>query len=133
MPELISDDRAARPLRICDVCGVVDDHPRHLHSAGAGEIEVNGANLRRVLADDSLDADTKARIVEDIVDTTTQLRHPQCCKAVGCPDGSCNLLPDDLHGAALLEHIESGAHTAAVEKSRAVREAALQTQIAAEA
>ena len=79
-------------------------------------------------------AETKRdALIADIVDTTTQLRHPQCCKAVGCPDGSCNLLPDDLHGAALLEHIESGAHTAAVEKSRAVREAALQTQIAAEA
>lgn len=101
-PERISLDR---PLRICDVCGGVDDHPRHVLAAGIGEIPVNQANLAKVLGDDSLSADDKARIVADIVDTTTQLRHMDCCRSVGCPDGSCNSLPEGLTGAALVEHI----------------------------
>jgi len=100
--ERISPDR---PLRICDVCGGVDDHPRHLVAAALGEIPVNQANLAKVLADNSLDPDTKAAIVADIVDTTTQYRHFDCCTNVGCPDGTCDRLPNSLTGTALLDAI----------------------------
>lgn len=105
MAERISPDR---PLRICDVCGGVDDHARHVLAAGVGEIPVNQENLSRVLADDSLDPDTKAALVADIIDTTTQLRHIDCCRNVGCPDGTCNIiLPAhvSLTGAEQLEYI----------------------------
>jgi hypothetical protein len=101
--ERISSDR---PLRICDVCGGVDDHPRHVLAAAVGEIPVNQENLSKVLADDSLSPDDKAAIVADIVDTTTQLRHMDCCRSVGCPDGTCNAMPA-LKGADLLAHLES--------------------------
>lgn len=103
----ISVERIAsdRPLRICDVCGGVDDHPRHMLAASPGEIPVNQANLSKVLADESLDPDTKAAVIADIVDTTTQLRHMDCCRLTGCPDGTCNSLPS-LTGAALMSHIQ---------------------------
>jgi hypothetical protein len=94
-----------RPLRICDVCGQVDDHPRHLVAAALGEIPVNQENLSRVLADASLDTDTKAALIADIVDTTTQDRHFDCCTNVGCPDGTCDRHPNELTGTALLEAI----------------------------
>jgi hypothetical protein len=101
--ERISPDRK---LRICDVCGGVDDHPRHVLAAGLGEIPVNEANLAKVLADDSLTAEEKAAIVADIVDTTTQLRHLDCCTTVGCPDGTCNRHSNDLKGGELLAAIQ---------------------------
>ena len=114
--ERISPDRA---LRICDVCGGVDDHPRHTLAAGQGEIPVNQANLAKVLDDTSLSTADKARIVADIVDTTTQLRHMDCCRQVGCPDGTCNTLPAGLSGSALLEHI-TGEPVASIVETPAV-------------
>jgi hypothetical protein len=98
-----------RPLRICDVCGGVDDHPRHSHVEAPGVVPVNQEHLTKVIADESLSAADRARIVADIVDTTTQLRHMDCCRAVGCPDGTCNVLPP-VTGAALLDHIQSVVH-----------------------
>ena len=100
--ERISPDR---PLRICDVCGGVDDHPRHALAAARGEIPVNQANLAKVMDDTALSTEDRARIIADIVDTTTQLRHMECCARVGCPDGTCNTIPAGLSGTALLEHI----------------------------
>jgi len=105
MAERISPDRA---LRICDVCGGVDDHPRHVLAAGVGEIPVNEDNLKKVLADNTLDVDDKARIVADIIDTTTQLRHLDCCRNIGCPDGSCDIIVPhgtNVIGAEMLDHI----------------------------
>ena len=99
-----------RALRICDVCGGVDDHPRHILAAGVGEIPVNQENLAKVLADESLAPEDKARIVADIVDTTTQLRHMDCCTNVGCPDGTCNRHSNDLKGGALLDAIQAVDH-----------------------
>ena len=107
MAERISPDR---PLRICDVCGGVDDHARHVLAAGVGEIPVNQENLSKVLADTTLDPDTKAALVADIIDTTTQLRHIDCCRNIGCPDGTCNIvLPAHvaLTGAEQLEYIQT--------------------------
>jgi hypothetical protein len=38
-----------RPMRMCDSCGQIDDHPRHVHGTGEGEAnttpEIIGAAL----------------------------------------------------------------------------------------
>jgi hypothetical protein len=54
-------------------------------------------------------------VIADLLDTSIQLRHMDCCAGVGCPDGSCNVIhamtPGDktLTGKDLLKHLTSGA------------------------
>jgi hypothetical protein len=95
-----------RQMRICDVCGQVDNHPRHEFMA-PGAFPVNQANLTKVMGLSGLSDATKAKIVADIVDTGTQQRHFDCCSTVGCPDGTCNAHSNDLKGAALLAAIQA--------------------------
>lgn len=101
--------KEVRPLRICDVCGQVDDHPRHVFVTAG--LPVNSDHLQSVLSMD-LDPDVRSTIAADVVDTTTQLRHMDCCREVGCPDGTCNAIAEtgaaDLKGAALVKHLTSG-------------------------
>ena len=97
-----------RPMRICDVCGQVDDHPRHIVAFPPDTLPVNQAQLAAVLDMDWLTSEERAKIVADIVDTSTQLRHMDCCTTVGCPDGTCDVHSNDLTGAALLAEILGG-------------------------
>jgi hypothetical protein len=80
-------------IRVCDVCGAFDDHPRHVFAAAPGEFPVNEAHLAAALAltDDDFTAEERAHLVTTIVDTTEQDRHMDCCLAAGCPDGSCSV------------------------------------------
>ena len=104
-----------RPLRICDVCGQVDDHPRHLVMYAPDTVPVNQEHLASVIAMDGVSAEDKASIIADIIDTTTQYRHMDCCRSLGCvPEGAedgttkpgpCMNMPD-LQGPALLAHIQ---------------------------
>lgn len=99
-----------RPLRICDVCGTVDSHPRHVFVTS--RLPVNQEHLDAVLADESLSVDA-SQLVRDITDTTVQQRHMDCCRGAGCPDGACDAvlatLPAPAIGAKLVEHLTSGA------------------------
>lgn len=98
-----------RPLRVCDVCGQVDTDPRHVF--GTEGLVPNQAHITAVIGRDDIPAEDRARIVEEILDTTTQQRHPDCCHAAGCPDAG---LPTDcavlaatgLTGDALLAFIK---------------------------
>lgn len=88
-----------RPLRICDVCGGVDDHPRHVLAAAVGEIPVNSEHAKAVLAMSDLSEEERQKLVDDIFDTSTQLRHMDCCAQVGCPDGSCDEIIKAMPGS----------------------------------
>jgi hypothetical protein len=101
-----------RPLRVCDVCGGVDDHPRHTI---AGEKGTAGPPLRSsvaaVMGNESLTTEQKAAALEDLYDTSSQLRHMDCCRKVGCPSGTCDHVAelggvDGVTGADLLAHLE---------------------------
>jgi hypothetical protein len=70
-------------LRICDVCGVIDDLPRHVH--GTFGLEINQAHISAVLDRSDLASDERARIIAEISDTTLQQRHFTCCAETGCP------------------------------------------------
>lgn len=100
-----------RLLRICDVCGQVDDHPRHVF--GTIGLEPNMDHVEAVVAMEDLAPEDRARIVSEILDTTTQYRHPDCCHEAGCPDAGqatdcARLAATGLVGPALLKFILEG-------------------------
>lgn len=103
----VTVDPVARPVRVCDVCGGVDNHPRHV-------ISVDDATPpSKELVDKIVKNAAKASgaslsdLLSDLYDRTLQLRHMDCCRSVGCPSGDCDSLPD-IQGSELLMHIKSG-------------------------
>ena len=78
-------------LRICDICGVVDDLPRSVVTCTPQEAPpVNQKMLTAVLDNPDLDAETKAAIVADLSDNTLMLRH--------LPEVECAPFGDGPHG-----------------------------------
>ncbi len=100
-----------RAVRVCDLCGGVDDHPRH--SLLGGEPGAHSApspeTVRKVSsAIAGLDAETGDRLLAELLDTGTTDRHLDCCRTAGCPTGDCDRRTagaKDLRGAALLDHL----------------------------
>jgi len=97
-----------RLLRICDVCGVIDDEPRHQFVTVG--VPVNQEHVSAVLGRSDLDDTTRSRILSDIFDTNVQQRHMSCCHDAGCPDaggpGDCApFAATGLTGAELLDFI----------------------------
>lgn len=122
------------PLRICDACGVVDDYPRHQHDAGPQTAPLHAANVRKVAQATDLTDTQKDSILAGILDHTTVQLHHVCCRAQGCPDGTCDLIPATITDVAeVTSHIESGALTADHEALVAQQEAVAQAELAAAA
>lgn len=99
-----------RPLRICEVCGGVDDHPRHVYGVAEGDgvtdPEVAALAISNVKSPGDLPA-----IIAQVQDTSTIMRHMDCCREAGCPDGTCHIVTagaESLRGAKLLAHIQGG-------------------------
>lgn len=86
-----------RPVRVCDLCGGVDDHPRHVIDGTDPDAQVVAAPtddiVNRVL--DAAPAADRARLLRDLMDTASSDRHLDCCAAAGCP-----LPADDEHNCA---------------------------------
>lgn len=102
-----------RPKRICDGCGAIDDHPRHVVAFAPDEAPApNAEHVKAAMNAKGLTDDEKVAVIADINDTTLQLRHMDCCRSAGCPDRSCDAIADtgarDLRGPALLKHLTSG-------------------------
>lgn len=107
--ENIGDDR---PLRVCDLCGGVDDHPRHVIAGAVRDTfpRVSDDVVDRVMA--NAPAEHRGRLVRDLLDTGSSDRHLDCCRDTGCPDGSCDLVTEGaegLTGAGLLDHLQVNA------------------------
>lgn len=105
-----------RPQRVCDSCGQVDDHPRHvIHYAPGTAPAPDPALVARVAGNQELTQEVRDSVIADLLDTSVQLRHMDCCSGAGCPDGSCNVIhamtpgEEVLRGNDLLEHLTSGA------------------------
>lgn len=101
-----------RPVRVCDVCGGIDDHPRHVIAGDPGTHAPAPAIVRAVIdGGQAYRAEVANALLEDLLDTSSQYRHLDCCRSVGCPGGSCDVagqLVDgaaDLRGADLLAHL----------------------------
>jgi hypothetical protein len=98
-----------RPLRVCDLCGGVDDHPRHTIAGNLrGVFQPSDAALDQVVA--KAPEDQRTRLVRELMDTTSTDRHLQCCRDAGCPNGTCGLVlmdvDDEVIGAELLNHLD---------------------------
>lgn len=99
-----------RPYRLCDSCGGVDDHPRHVH--GLGPDGPNPTAVKAALAAVGNAGDNLEDILVQIQDVSTQVKHQDCCRTDGCPDGSCYeigaLGGEGKIGEELLAVLESG-------------------------
>jgi hypothetical protein len=101
-------DEETRPLRMCDSCGGVDDHPRHVYSQGPGDAPTSDEVAEKALLNAS--PETYREILRQVRDDSVTQKHMDCCKADGCPDGTCNIVTEgaeDLKGADLVEHLVS--------------------------
>lgn len=106
-----------RPGRVCDLCGGFDDHPRHViaHSPGAVAVMADPALVQALARAVDFATPDGAAALADLMDTSVQLRHMDCCRDAGCPDGSCGEIhastpgKDTLRGPKLLAHLTSGA------------------------
>lgn len=101
-----------RPLRVCDLCGGVDDHPRHVIAGAIRDVFPRVADevVDRVLVN-APEAE-RGRLLRDLLDTASSDRHLDCCREAGCPDGSCGLVTagaEQLRGPDLLNHLMSAA------------------------
>jgi len=96
-----------RALKVCDACGGVDDHPRHILSGAAGLVSAPSAETARAVMANA-PADDADRLLAELLDTSTVELHRDCCRERGCPTGECPELTagaEDKRGAALLEHL----------------------------
>lgn len=99
-------DTERRPLRVCDACGGIDDHPRHSFVSGPEQpFPADPAWIDAVVASEEMSGEEKRDALAVLHDETWQMRHMACCAAAGCPTGDCNGLPD-LEGDELLAHIQ---------------------------
>lgn len=101
-----------RMLRVCDLCGGVDDSPRHVIAGGVPDQfappseDVINAVLEAAPADD------RGRLLRDLMDTSSSDRHLDCCREAGCPDGTCPKLTagaESKRDGALLKHLTAKA------------------------
>ena len=102
-----------RVLRVCDLCGGVDDHPRHVIAGQQGEAfrAPPGEILRKVIdLSADLPRDDQDRLLSDLMDTSSSDRHLDCCAAAGCPTDTCGpqIVGAKGPGKAMLTHIMGG-------------------------
>jgi hypothetical protein len=99
-----------RPLRVCDLCGGVDNHPRHVIAGPQLDAFTRASDdiINRVL--ETAPEEAQARLLRDLMDTGTTDRHMDCCRDAGCPDGTCDVVTagaEDKRGDELLTHLMS--------------------------
>jgi len=105
-------ENLVRLKRVCDVCGGVDDHPRHQISfEKAEQVEPPSTELiQKVTAAVDVSTEEGVAVLRDLFDRGVQLRHMDCCKSVGCPTGDCNRtlsgVPEGTTGMDLVDHIQ---------------------------
>lgn len=108
----MTDIGDGRPLRVCDICGGVDDHPRHIIAGAVRDTFPRVADhvVDQVLA--NAPEEWRGRLLRDLLDTGSSDRHLDCCRDAGCPDGSCDLVTqgaEQLRGGELLDHLSANA------------------------
>jgi hypothetical protein len=96
-----------RPLRVCDLCGGVDDHPRHVVAGNIrGAFAPSDDALEKVMT--AASEEHRNELVRALMDTTSSDRHLDCCRDAGCPDGSCGVMTEGAEGKtgkAMLDHL----------------------------
>lgn len=98
-----------RPMRMCDSCGGVDSDPRHVFAYAEGDGETEAVVASEAIGNAS--REDLPLIMAQIADRSTTMKHMDCCRADGCPDGTCNVVTagaEDKRGAALVRHLTKG-------------------------
>src|SRR5207245_2708194 len=94
-----------RPLRFCDVCGGLDDHPRHVIAVPPGTPEA-------IPSQEFLSGlgDAPASATALLLHPQSLMRHHDCCAAQGCEVcQATEAVHGGARGDALWASIESGA------------------------
>jgi hypothetical protein len=103
-----------RAFRVCDLCGGVDDHPRHVIAGGTPEdvFPRPTTDMVRLVMENAtrakLDTAAADRALADLLDTTSSDRHIDCCAAAGCPNGLCDVQmrsAGSKTGRAMMDHL----------------------------
>lgn len=94
-----------RNMRLCDMCGGYDDHPRHVTNLAT--VDPAAVPSREFLA--SLPDGVSALALQELMDGTTFCRHMNCCAKAGClicteVVAACG----GAEGQALTDAVESG-------------------------
>lgn len=105
-----------RPLRVCDLCGGVDDHPRDVIIGTDRKGENPWSDVVDAPTDETIakvvaaaPPGHAARLVRELMDTTSSDRHLDCCAAAGCANCAARIAgADGKTGADLLAHLEKG-------------------------
>jgi hypothetical protein len=99
-----------RVLKVCDLCAGVDDHPRHVIAGAIPGAQVVGAPTEDMVSkviDAAPDGD-RARLLRDLMDTSSSEHHIDCGAAAGCQ--ACGLQAAGAPGKPgkpMLEHLTS--------------------------
>lgn len=97
-----------RPRRVCDVCYGFDTAPRHVIAHPQGAVQVEPDAVQRLAQSVDFKSPEGAAALTDLMDTSLQLRHIDCCREAGCPDGTCNVVTlgaQDLKDDDLVQHL----------------------------
>lgn len=97
-----------RPRRVCDVCYGFDTAPRHVIAHPQGAVPVAPDAVQRLAQNVDFTTSEGAAALTDLMDTSVQLRHLDCCAETGCPDGTCTLVrqgAEDLKDDELVAHL----------------------------
>ena len=99
---------SGRVLRVCDLCGGVDDHPRHVIAGTVDEAFPKPSDdiIATVVA--AAPDGEVGRLVGELIDTSSSDRHLDCCADAGCPTGTCGPQVADAvgkTGKAMLTHL----------------------------
>lgn len=101
-----------RVIKVCDLCGGVDDHPRHVIAGSTTGVYEPPAPAIVEAVVLNAPADQRERLIADLMDTSSQERHLDCCAESGtCPTGTCAEVmhaAGSRRGGALLKHITKG-------------------------
>jgi hypothetical protein len=101
-----------RVVRVCDLCGGVDDHPRHViagaYGAGDARHPAPSDDVVAKVIEAAPEAE-RGRLVRELMDTASLERHLDCCAAAGCPTGTCGPQVADAPGTGrkMLDHLMS--------------------------
>jgi hypothetical protein len=102
-----------RPLRGCEICGGVDDHPRAIHVTPPDHPL---SQLQDGFVDKFVDEGVSGLWIKHHLETTSMYVHHDCCAERGCPlesdaeDNCANVVKrhKSATGNALLKSITGG-------------------------
>lgn len=90
-----------RPLRYCDLCGGLDDHPRHVRSLGRGEPD----HKHDPAFLDGLPDGPRSALAQ-LLNGRVRVAHMDCCAAAGCPICAVTEVENDRRrGTVLVDHL----------------------------